>query len=44
MLCLFAFIAWAPEALTQAATALAWLGGLLFAAASLLYYGARWMF
>jgi len=37
MLALFAFIAWAPEQLTQAALALAWAGGALSIVATLLY-------
>ena len=44
MLCLFAFIAWAPEQLTQAALAFAWIGAALFAVVPIIYYGARWLF
>lgn len=44
MLALFAFIAWAPEQLTQAALALAWVGGALSVVITLLYGLGRLLF
>lgn len=36
-----AFIAWAPEAVTQAGLAFVWLLGILFIVGEVLYYSGR---
>lgn len=41
---IFAFIAWAPEAITQAALASVWAIGILFIVGELLYYSGRFLF
>lgn len=44
MLALFAFVAWAPKELTQAALALAWGGAALSVVATLIYGLGRLLF
>ena len=36
-----AFVAWAPEAVTQAGLAFVWLLGILFMVGEVLYYSGR---